>query len=215
MNFHYAQRDPIFLVFVQGSPITSGDICPSFATSFIAFVVCIVKRLWASNKHLSKIKLKAVIPPSTSSPRRSSTGQGPDRRLVLFCGCISAKALVHGREIREVHLIEKAHIRRLMCILDRKLPFRPLLSATGPQWVGARQRQQQAQGLQNSVGSEGAHRECCFGQTNNLSSEAWIFILERWFIHKCLQYGFITQQRMANTKAIYHHGNWESLHKIH
>ena len=40
---------------MQGSPITSSDICPSFATSFIAFVVCIVKRLWASNEHLSKI----------------------------------------------------------------------------------------------------------------------------------------------------------------
>ena len=33
----------------------ASDICPSFATSFFAFVVCIVMRLWASNKHLSKI----------------------------------------------------------------------------------------------------------------------------------------------------------------
>ena len=35
-----------FTIFVQGSPKTLGDYC---------VCVCIIKRLWASNKHLSKI----------------------------------------------------------------------------------------------------------------------------------------------------------------
>ena len=42
---------------MQGPPKAPGDICPPFATSFIAPVVCIVKRLQTSNKHLSKIKI--------------------------------------------------------------------------------------------------------------------------------------------------------------
>ena len=44
-------------MFVQGSPVTLGDICPPFATSINAPVSCIVMRLWTSNKHLSKINL--------------------------------------------------------------------------------------------------------------------------------------------------------------
>ena len=48
----YQQRDRIFMLFLCKDP---GDICPPFATSFIAFVVCIVERLRMSNKHLCKI----------------------------------------------------------------------------------------------------------------------------------------------------------------
>ena len=51
-------REIAFFKFLCKDPLFSGDICPSFATSFIAFVVCNVKRLWASNKHLSKIKIQ-------------------------------------------------------------------------------------------------------------------------------------------------------------
>ena len=42
-------------MFCARIPITPGDICLSFATYFVAFVVCIAERLRMSNKHLSKI----------------------------------------------------------------------------------------------------------------------------------------------------------------
>ena len=49
-------RGITFFKLLCKDPLFPGDICPSSATSFIAFVVCMIKRLWTSNKHLSKIK---------------------------------------------------------------------------------------------------------------------------------------------------------------
>lgn len=47
------QEGAHFTSFCARIPITSGDICLSFATSFIVFEVCIVKPLLASNDQFS------------------------------------------------------------------------------------------------------------------------------------------------------------------
>ena len=49
-----SKRKLVWVIFL-GLVDCNVDICPSFTTSFIAIVVCIVKRLRMSNKHLSKI----------------------------------------------------------------------------------------------------------------------------------------------------------------
>ena len=96
---------------MHGSPITPGDICPPFATSFIAPAVCIVKRLWTSNKHPSKIN--KYTPPVRNHPYSTKQEKNRQARTIphLDIRPGDGKPLEHderkvGEDAALVHLVE-------------------------------------------------------------------------------------------------------------